>query len=59
MEIKKIVVLYNCEEIRVDILRYSGDENSEKIEEFLQDQGYKLTQIDWACSYDKVSVNYI
>ncbi len=59
MEWKKIIVLYNCEEVRVDILRYSGDEDSEKIEEFLDKQGYKLNQIDWACSYDKVSVNYI
>ena len=52
----EIVILYNCEESRVDIIKYFGENDCESIEEFLQDCGYSLEQIDWACS-DKIEVN--
>lgn len=55
----EIAILYNCEETRVDILEYFGEDDSESIEEFLQDNGYKLTQIDWACSDNRIQVNRI
>ena len=52
----EIAILYNCEEVRIDIIEYSGENDCESIEEFIVDKGYKLGQIDWACS-DKIEVN--